>query len=140
VPPSPADHAKAQELIESYAGRHCSQFCVGTGIRLDLDGLTHPEIIIESPFNIHRNEVSVWEGEPLSPGALTELLALLMQTVSRIRIEVDGSLALLFGNGARLRVPVDQMYEAWQIRADNGLLIVCLPGGDLSVWSATNES
>ena len=48
----------------------------------------------------------------------------------------DGTLVLGLGS-ATLTVRPHSMYEAWQVRGPDGLLIVCVPGGDcLAVWEA----
>lgn len=44
-----------------------------------------------------------------------------------------GSLTLRFTEIA-LRVEPDDHYEAWQISSDDGLLIACAPGGEVSTW------
>jgi len=47
----------------------------------------------------------------------------------------DGSLEIAFTDGSRLDVPVDPHYEAWEASADDGFMVVSLPGGRLAVWS-----
>jgi hypothetical protein len=47
--------------------------------------------------------------------------------------EDAGRLDIVFA-GLTIAVPPDERYEAWQVRADNGLLMVCVPGGDVAIW------
>jgi hypothetical protein len=47
----------------------------------------------------------------------------------------DGSLALSFTDGTTLTVPFDENYEAWEASADDGFMVVSLPGGRLATWS-----
>ena len=50
----------------------------------------------------------------------------------------DGVLLLVFADGATLRCGPDPDYEAWQVEGGSPLrLIVCRPGGQLSVWDDT---
>jgi len=46
----------------------------------------------------------------------------------------DGKLRVLFDNGLELTAAPNAHWESWQIAGDDGLLIVCLPGGGLSFW------
>lgn len=41
-------------------------------------------------------------------------------------------LAVVFGTGVTLTVEPGERYESWQISSDDGLLVVCNPGGDLT--------
>jgi hypothetical protein len=50
----------------------------------------------------------------------------------------DGVLFLVCADGATLRCEPDPDYEAWQVEGGNPYpLIVCRPGGELSVWDET---
>lgn len=53
-------------------------------------------------------------------------------------VDPRGTLTVAFGN-ADLVVPYDEMYEAWQMRSDDGLLIVSRPGGDLAIWRPESD-
>ena len=52
----------------------------------------------------------------------------------------DGSLHLSFTDGCKLVVPPDQNYEAWDASADDGFLVVSIPGGGLTTWSAKGNT
>ncbi len=70
-------------------------------------------------------------------GTLLPLSALVGRSVASASA-VDSVLLLVFTDGATLRCEPDQRYEAWQVEGgDQERLIVCLPGGQLSVWDAT---
>jgi hypothetical protein len=45
-----------------------------------------------------------------------------------------GILRLGFGDGHLLNVAPSPTYEAWTANGPGGLLVVCMPGGSLSVW------
>lgn len=55
-----------------------------------------------------------------------------MQPVQSV-VERDGELSVVF-ESVTITVHPDDQYEAWQIRADDETLIVCVPGGELAVW------
>lgn len=44
----------------------------------------------------------------------------------------SGSLRLVFDTGAKLHVPFDAHYEAWQLTGPSGRMWVSLPGGGLT--------
>jgi hypothetical protein len=112
------------------AGRSLIQFCVGSGVRLDLEGSPHYEITIESPLTIAGTNIE--RADATSVEVLAVLRELLMKPVSSVS-EHQGQLSVVF-ESVTINVPSDDNYEAWQIRADDGLLIVCVPGGELAVW------
>jgi hypothetical protein len=66
------------------------------------------------------------------------LLGLLNQAVEAT-IADNGQLTLRFAEGTTLTVPPDDQYEAWQLRDDTGLLIICTPGGGLAIWLPTQR-
>jgi hypothetical protein len=118
-------------LLEPLAGRSLIQFCVGAGVRLDLDGPPYYEITIECPLTI--TAMSIEGAEPTTPAVLAALRELLMTTALSVT-QQDGHLTITFDQ-ASITVPPNDNFEAWQIRSDDGLLIVCTPGGDLAVWT-----
>ncbi len=48
----------------------------------------------------------------------------------------SGQLRLVFDDEHLLRVAPDPAFEAWTVNGPDGLLVVCMPGGSLSVWSS----
>jgi hypothetical protein len=118
------------EWFSRLTGRRLIQFCVGAGVRLDLEGSPHYEITIESPLSIAAANID--RAESTSVEVLAVLRGLLMQPVRSVT-ERDGQLSVVF-DSMTITVPRDDDYEAWQIRADDGMLIVCIPGGELAVW------
>ncbi|MGH7425947.1 MAG: DUF6188 family protein, partial [Candidatus Methylomirabilales bacterium] len=47
----------------------------------------------------------------------------------------DGHLEISFSDGTHLGVPADEGFEAWEFVGPGGLRTVCLPGGELAVWT-----
>jgi len=117
-------------LFSRLSNRSFIQFCVGSGVRLDLDGPPFYEITIESPLSIAASNIG--RAEPTSVEVLAALRDLLMQPVRSV-IQRDGELSVVF-ESLTIIVEPDEQYEAWQIRADDETIIVCMPGGELAVW------
>ena len=65
---------------------------------------------------------------------LAFLQPLLMTALASVDV-AEGVLTLRFDQGPVITVKPDDRFEAWQVRNDAGLLIVCTPGGELAVWS-----
>jgi len=68
--------------------------------------------------------------------AVATLAGWVGRPVTQLRIDEGGGLTL--GLGAdRLAVAAEAAHEAWEVRGMDGGLMVCLPGGRLSVWAPT---
>jgi hypothetical protein len=131
------DVQQAQPFLNRLAGRPLIQYCVGTGVRLDFGTPDFPKLTIESPITVTRSG-TVRADEPHSQLVLMTLLGLLNQA-TEATIADDGQLTLRFAEGTSLTVRPDDKYEAWQLSDDTGLLIVCMPGGDLAIWLPTQR-
>jgi Family of unknown function (DUF6188) len=145
VQPSDAAGAAAledprlHEQLEIIKGRRLSQFSMASsGIRLALwgehAGNVGREILIEhATLDLaqagEEARVRNWNDDVVA----TSLLSALDRKVTRIDL-TDGYLSIDFDNDLRLRVEPDEHYESWEINSDDNLLIVCTPGGSLTVW------
>jgi hypothetical protein len=69
--------------------------------------------------------------DSVSETVAVALLPALGQQVRDITITAV-KLAVVFGTGVTLTVEPGERYESWQISSDDGLLVVCNPGGDLT--------
>lgn len=58
-------------------------------------------------------------------------------TLTTASVADDGTLRVSLQDGRVLTAGADEQFEAWTIAGPEGLKIVCLPGGELAVWSAT---
>lgn len=78
------------------------------------------------------------DGVVLGPGddASEAVGAVLGDTVRAAVAGGDGGLRIGFGGGAELLVGADDEAESWAVVGPGGLLIVCMPGGDLATWRA----
>ncbi len=68
------------------------------------------------------------------PEAVGPILSILHKTIEYAKAYKDGRLELKFSDESLLSVPVNVKYEAWEINATNGLRLICLPGGGLTIW------
>jgi len=94
------------------------------------------EVVIESPFSL-RAEDRELQLDPGDRASLGPILTLYPDSLASASVDEGGTLRLDFASGARIVVPQDPRYEAWQVNGPGTYLVVCMPGttGDLSIWS-----
>ncbi len=118
-------------------GLRLSQCCVDFAVTFrfsDANGTF--EVRVGEPFVLYlagHEQVLKPEEDRAQVGPV---LSLLHQTVSEAVAFKDGRLELAFSDGAAVRVPVGQDFEAWELVGPDGLRVVSLPGGELAVWQA----
>jgi hypothetical protein len=88
------------------------------------------EIENDFTFNINGTALTIKVQEPKTLG---EVLGVLNKPVSNIRIFKTGKIEV-HAESFQIIVEPASAYEAWQIYADNGLRIICVPDGDLAIW------
>lgn len=90
---------------------------------------------IEQPFVLTdpsgHEQLLVPEGDPTK---LAPVLLLSRTAVRRAAAFDDGRLELDFQDGSRVQVPCGEDYEPWEATGPEGLKLVAVPGGDLSIW------
>ena len=133
------DDPRLRTQIDLIVGRPLSQFSMGgPGIRLGF----WVERLEDGGREVVSEHSSVGLGQPGSAAVehdwdeevvATFLLGALRQTLAALDI-LDGRLSLTFEDGRHLHVDPDEHYESWQISSDDDLLIVCTPGGGLTIW------
>jgi hypothetical protein len=130
---------RLREQLQVITGRRLSQFGIGiNGIGLafwgEAAGTVSREIFIEHPAIVLAlpGEPAIAH-DPASDAVATALLSVLNKRASQITV-TGGQLTISFETGLTLKADPDQHYESWQISSDDGLLIVCTPGGDLTIW------
>lgn len=90
-------------------------------------------IRINGPFTITDGELQLsLSGEKSS--LAKDAAVLIGKMVKHAIGHEDGALEISFTDGAILRVPSDPDYEAWEISATDGFLVVSIPGGGLTTW------
>lgn len=90
-------------------------------------------IKIETPFNILMNGVDN-RIEPGECSTLAPILCVFNASIEEIVILKSGELSIIFNNALSLNVVPDDEYEAWQISFPGRFLLVCSPGGNVSVF------
>jgi hypothetical protein len=73
--------------------------------------------------------------EVVEPEA-SQVLAALHQAVIDCVADQSGHLTIGFADLV-IRVSPDELYEAWTVSGPAGYRVVCTPGGELAVWSAS---
>jgi hypothetical protein len=128
-----------QEQLQALAGQQLSQFSIGlSGIRLSFWGKHISSVGREIDIEQERITITLPGGEPASVGSRSEqiatsLLGVLGKKLTAVDIE-EGHLRLQFDDTLQMEVSPHKQFEAWQISSDTDLLIVCGPGGHLTVW------
>jgi hypothetical protein len=62
-----------------------------------------------------------------------------MRHITSAVVEADSALRLAFDDGSSIEVGSDPDYEAWVMSADDGSMLVCMPGGQLAMWDSTDH-
>lgn len=133
------DDPRLQQQLSILRSRQLSQFSVAiNGVRLafwgETAGLVTREIYVEhQTIDVGRRGGKVESLDWNHPSVTTMLLANVGRPLHDVAI-VDGRLSIEFVGDDIFAVEPDDHYESWQISSDDGLLIVCTPGGDLTIW------
>lgn len=91
-------------------------------------------LVISGPVQLSGSQ---GPGLTLEGGQAAALLAgWVGRAVTDLRIDEVGGLHLGLG-GYQIAVAAEVAHEAWEIRGMDGGLMVCLPGGRISVWAPT---
>jgi len=117
-------------------GKNVSRCCIDTAFSLEvLEKDAQTVIRIGGQMNIKHGgtQLSLSGEKPTQAG---QAFILVGKTIERAIGRKDGSLDISFVDGSRLVVPVDPHYEAWELSASDGFLVVSRPGGGLATWSA----
>jgi Family of unknown function (DUF6188) len=80
-------------------------------------------IIIEGGYSYQVAAVPVSGPTAFVPALHSNLMELLGQTISRVEVTSDGTLALFFANGHQLKCFDNPQYESYQIRNGDRVII-----------------
>ncbi len=125
-------YSRLAEALSDLAGRPLVQFCVGSGLRLDFDRQPYYELTIEAPLEWKSPGSPGERFEATSVDALKKVRALLFQRLAKAVVR-DAVLRLEFESRDVVVVQPAPAHEAWQLQSDDDLLVVSMPGGELSV-------
>lgn len=94
-------------------------------------------VVLSGPVRMAGQPGAAGSGLTLEGGqAVARLAGWVGRPVTQVRVDEDGGLNL--GLGAdQLVVAAEAAHEAWEVRGMDGGLMVCLPGGRISVWAPT---
>ncbi|AYF76150.1 hypothetical protein D7D52_22515 [Nocardia yunnanensis] len=87
------------------------------------------ELAVHSPTGASLHRIP---GEPHTD----ELVAALSGLITAAAVADGGELRIDLASGHRLVVEPDPYFEAWNLTVPGRYLVVCMPGGELAVWSA----
>jgi hypothetical protein len=137
--PAAVTDPRLGEQLSALSGQRLSQYSIAiNGVRLSFWGedIATPsrEIFIEQ----EDIQITLPGQQPLlvpshSELTATTLLSTLNQRLRHAQIS-SGRLKLTFDNDVELAVAPHQHWEAWQVSSADHLLIVCAPGGQLTIW------
>jgi hypothetical protein len=127
------DTELTNRLLGALTGHHLLAFRMGIGVRLDFDDDACHELTIEGELRFPQSDGSQLRGDPIGLTVAEQLIRLLGTTVTAAGVDRDGDLTIAFGDDS-LIVPCSDMYESWQLRSGEELLIVSMPGGGLAIW------
>ncbi|MGH2356195.1 MAG: DUF6188 family protein [Chloroflexota bacterium] len=124
------------DVLRDLQGRTVSRCSVDAGFCLEfLEDSEATTIRIEGAFRV-RSDEQEREFSPARHVDLGPALDLIGKTVAEATVGHDGSLDVRFADGTRLMVAADARFEAWELTAPGGRLIVSLPGGGAATWGA----
>ena len=113
--------------------------CIHIDFRLGLeisDTAGTVRLIVETPCKL-RNAEGELTVVPDDAATLAPTLTLFNVGTEEIAIHRNGELSIEFSNGLQLNVSPSDQYEAWQIACENECLVVCQPGGVVSIFQET---
>jgi hypothetical protein len=93
------------------------------------------EVRLEAPFAMRTAEGTEHLVLPEEAVHLESVLTILRTSIEGATAFKDGHLKLELSNGTVLDAPPDEGFEAWTLTGPDGLMLVCLPGGEVAVWS-----
>jgi hypothetical protein len=91
------------------------------------------DLCIETTFTMTGNAED-FVCVPEDPKSLAPILPLVNSKVDSIAVRGSGQLAVYFSSGVLIKVTPDPSYEAWQLGASSGFLMVCPPEGKVVIF------
>jgi hypothetical protein len=116
-------------------GMTVTQIAVDYAVTIALDAQF--AVRIGMPFKQFGPDSTIQSLDPeADPSLLAPALKLLRtKAVSGFAFD-DGRLELTFEEDLRVSVPSSDEFEPWELSGPDGLLIVSVPGGKISIWKS----
>lgn len=119
------------------AGQRVSGAIVGFTVAFRLGSDSDFEVQIEGGIELRaENGDALGASSEKYDEIRPEIESLIGSTIISATADDSGLLSIEFDSKVQLRVPADGHYEAWNVVGPGGYRIVCLPGGELAIWSA----
>ncbi len=134
--PTSGSHLAEQEdrWILPLAGLRVDQCLVDFAFTLRCEGGF--EVRIECPFRFRAATGETRELDPdEDPADLAVALRIVRGSVRSAVALKGGQLEVEFVDGSAISVPADASFEAWNLVGPEGMRVICLPGGELAIWS-----
>jgi hypothetical protein len=126
------------DRIEFEVGENkVDRIVVDFAVTFEIDNEPRLSIRVEGGFRMCLAD-RVLELDPDDHSTLGPALSLFGKKLEKVVAFHDGRLELSFVNVGSVVVDALSMYEAWQISTETGVLVVCMPGGELAVWDNAN--
>jgi len=123
-----------ERQFEFLAGKKISRLSFDFAVVIELfDKSLNATIRIEQEMSFLEAGKSV----VVNPGnaeSAAPLLRLFGAEVKTAEAKQDGTLVVEFHQDRSLVVSPHPKYEAWELFANNGIKVVCMPGGELAIW------
>jgi hypothetical protein len=100
------------------------------------DSSAKAQLFVETPCRL-KSPASEAILIPEKAATLAPILSLFNTKVSSATIRKSGELTVEFEEGRTLMVDPDPSFEAWQVGCSLGFLLVCAPGGRVSLFQET---
>ncbi|MFF4649194.1 DUF6188 family protein [Streptomyces sp. NPDC001380] len=115
-------------------GQTVVRVCFDYAVRILTSG--NWEMIIETEAVLHPPVGEPVAFDPESPGTMAaHLVGLARDVITEAGAGDAGDLVVGFASGTRLTVRPDPDYEAWETVGPGGRRAICMPGGEVAVWS-----
>lgn len=115
------------QRVSVAASEYMVEVSTGGGFELQIEG----DMEIESGRG-DRWSVVLADGG----GSQSDLEPVLRGAITSAVVNSSGTLTIDLDSGNRLVVPPDEEYEAWTLVGPNGYRVVCMPNGELAIWTA----
>jgi hypothetical protein len=96
------------------------------------------QLYIETPFRLERQSKEFLL-TPSESAGLAPVLPLFNMQVIGITVKKTGRLIVGFVDGSSLEVEADDFCEAWQLGGSIDFMLVCSPGGPVSMFSRDRD-
>ncbi len=96
-------------------------------------------IRLESPFTLALTDQTLMLSPESDAASAFELLGQLVgQTISSSTVDRAGALSPWYLSAANRCIRTRPQFRAWTVSGPKGMLIVCSPEGELSIWHAAD--